>query len=94
VLSDLPLDPDALTDALQARYQSQGEPDAKAGPMLIDDTRAVRFTGLLSLCLDVFVPVPAAGVVRQISIHQDACPDSAPTDTIIDILNSIELIEP
>jgi len=93
-VEDLPQDPAALTDALLARYQSQGEPDAEAGPMLVDGVQAVRFTGLQSLCLDVFVPSPDAGVVRQISVHRDACPDGAPTDTVIDILDSIELTQP
>lgn len=94
LLDDLPTDLEALVDALQARYASQGEPGAEPGPMLLDGEQAVRVTGLQSLCLDVFVPDPAAGVVRQISIHQDACPGGAPTDTVIDILDSIELIKP
>ena len=94
VLGDLPLDTASLTDALLERYQNQGEPGAQAGPMQIGGMEAVRFTGLQSLCLDLFVPVPAAGVVRQISVHRDACPDGSPTDTVIDILDSLELIEP
>lgn len=92
VVDDLPVAIDALTETMLTRYENQGEPNAEPGPTRIGGVDAVRFTGLATLCVDVLVPDPAAGVVRQISVHADACQDGAPSDTVINILDSLELI--
>ena len=84
---------DALTEALAARFEGQGESDLSFDMTEIAGADALIVTGLQDACQ--MIVIPGEGIVRTVAISPDACDSSGAIaeQAVLDILDSITLFE-